>query len=463
MEILERAASVANIGLHRSSFLPGVEEERAIRGSSQEISSQLSRIDAEILQLSLLRRRLSDQLDLNQSLVAPIRRLPYELLSSIFIHFATDTISGLCEQPRQTTRTVASVCSAWRAVARSTPQLWTRISANAIYPGRPFSGENVYGTQAALTGLLPLQLDHDGRDSAALKRFLDELGPHAPRWQSLALHGSVPIFESLSGYHMPILKEAEFILDGEPTYTVFDFLAGAPALEDLSIVFNYFERELPHELIVPAFPNIAIPTLTHLSLATLVYLDLSMSTDGDWGVIQAGRVKPIDMTALSVLRIGQMGYEICDYIAAPALEEIIVHDVPEAHRSPFPALTDLAPRAQGLRKLALRNVEAEDWEDDPLTPCLEQWKGLQELCVEEPENYAPLLCEYALDGLECVDYRLPVLPNLAAFSLRARPRRPWGRWKEALESVVESRKSARVCQSQPVVALERVQLDVEYV
>ncbi|KAL1710429.1 hypothetical protein EV121DRAFT_192988 [Schizophyllum commune] len=465
--LLERATPLANVELHRGGYVPDTDEEHALRRSSREISAKVFAIDSEMQRLSVLRGKLSGQLELNRALLAPVRRLPNEILFKIFTYYAHPI--GFFT-PFLITRTVACVSRAWRAAARGTPELWTSISSRT----------------AGLTGILPLQLAHPISDDAALQHFTQALDACASRWQFISFHGSCDFLRKEPRRSLRSLEAAAVTIDGPPKGDVLDFLADAPALKDLKVVFNYLESELPETFIVPSFPELTIfPTLTHLSLSfdsrlrldmicpaldtcrgTLLSLTLSMAIESEWGMIMGGWIVPITMTALAVIKLGQACYEVLEYIDTPALQEITIHDVSEDMRSPVPALTEFASRTHPrgtLTTLNLWNIEMDDEASESLLLCFDEWGGLQELSVVEPENHTPMMPDWAFEHLQCNADEVPTLPNLKAFSLTARPRRPWNAYKGALEAMILSRESAMECASEAVVALERVDLRVKYV
>ena len=123
--LLERAALLASIELQRRDFVPSTLESKAIREISMELINEIRSIDADDEQLNHLRSRMVNQLEVNQSVAAPVRRLPPELLSEVFIHYSESISFTLCMV------TVPCVCRFWRRVARSTPELWTSFNSRA--------------------------------------------------------------------------------------------------------------------------------------------------------------------------------------------------------------------------------------------------------------------------------------------------------------------------------------------
>ena len=99
------------------------------RETMSEIQTELSRIDSEMVQVQVVldhlaseRQRLHGSLNQCRLVMAPIRRLPTEILSEIFrtLPRGPEVEASISNSPLLLTQ----VCSRWRDVAISTPQLW---------------------------------------------------------------------------------------------------------------------------------------------------------------------------------------------------------------------------------------------------------------------------------------------------------------------------------------------------
>ncbi|KAE9388040.1 hypothetical protein BT96DRAFT_740767, partial [Gymnopus androsaceus JB14] len=97
---------------------------------------ELSRLDSEIARLqgildglSSSRAQIKQYIDAHQSLMSPVRQIPSETLSEIFVwclpSVDSDTYSvrSLDEAPLLLT----TICRDWRRVAIQTPLLWTSL------------------------------------------------------------------------------------------------------------------------------------------------------------------------------------------------------------------------------------------------------------------------------------------------------------------------------------------------
>ncbi|KAF6748595.1 hypothetical protein DFP72DRAFT_916386, partial [Ephemerocybe angulata] len=72
--------------------------------------------------------RLETKLSALQSLFAPIRRLPPEILVEIFRNYLSPVLDHPTIQLSPTPRTLGSICSFWRTTTLSSPILWTHVS-----------------------------------------------------------------------------------------------------------------------------------------------------------------------------------------------------------------------------------------------------------------------------------------------------------------------------------------------
>ncbi|KAF7972899.1 hypothetical protein HWV62_12072 [Athelia sp. TMB] len=117
-----------------SSNLPptGKAQVDAARTIIKDIASEIAGIEQDILRmhaaLSLLaakRTALHDYAEAHKGLISPLRRLPAEILSDIFIRALPPFPCKL--KSSEIPILLELVCRRWRDVVRSTPALWSRI------------------------------------------------------------------------------------------------------------------------------------------------------------------------------------------------------------------------------------------------------------------------------------------------------------------------------------------------
>ncbi|KAI0686651.1 hypothetical protein BC835DRAFT_451765 [Cytidiella melzeri] len=126
-----------------------------------------------------------------QNRLAPVNRLPSELLGVIFeqmmdSHLPAKAISYRkigCQWP-----VAQSVCRHWRSTAVHTPMLWTYIEVHDSHSTMWDSRRGVTSTIFARSGVLPLNLHLIANDSQyhrGGKSLLDELASNSWRYQNI--------------------------------------------------------------------------------------------------------------------------------------------------------------------------------------------------------------------------------------------------------------------------------------
>ena len=149
--LLEHASSLASLDLQRDGFVPSAQGRGEIIDISNQISEALTRSTPETGDLPALYAQASKQLAVNLSIVSPVRRLPPELLTSIFFEISP---GSPFDRGPLLARTVACVCFTWRAAVLGMPLLWSYISSERMSP------LDSYAAQIRRSGDLPLHLRH---------------------------------------------------------------------------------------------------------------------------------------------------------------------------------------------------------------------------------------------------------------------------------------------------------------
>ncbi|KAJ3560142.1 hypothetical protein NP233_g11026 [Leucocoprinus birnbaumii] len=197
--------------LLRASYPPTNKRVSALRVLLAEALAREQVLEADILRLCDLSRKLSRErqglavvIEQYQNLVSPMNRLPDDILQEIFNHslpMAHNAIMSVQQAPLLLGR----VCSRWRVVAYSTPQLWTSIRIVASHSG-PFKNpeERSRVRLEAVTSwlsrscTLPLSISLVDNNRTVLYEGashptqpypleLDVILPHLHRWKSFYL------------------------------------------------------------------------------------------------------------------------------------------------------------------------------------------------------------------------------------------------------------------------------------
>ncbi|KAL1746958.1 hypothetical protein HDZ31DRAFT_32950, partial [Schizophyllum fasciatum] len=228
-ELLRHSASLVHIGTLREGLIPS--EKEAARGEkyASDLSSELDLVDAEIRLLFALREKLFGQLQLTRAYIAPARRLPTELLHEIFRHFAEDIYE---DRTLIVLRTLAHVCSSWRAAVWSSPILWTCITTKASIPF------DLLDSEITLSRELPLYIcQRRGTEYKSLTKLLPPLLAHAERWGEISFSDGSDVFASIPPVDFRTLWSASICLltlhadDDAPL----EFLEHASSLQQLRL------------------------------------------------------------------------------------------------------------------------------------------------------------------------------------------------------------------------------------
>jgi hypothetical protein len=92
------------------------------RSDQVRLDEDLERTKARFDQLLRERQGLSHFIETHQGFISPVRRIPSEVISEIFIHCLPLTSSFY--RPEDAPLVLGRVCRAWRSIAFSTPKLW---------------------------------------------------------------------------------------------------------------------------------------------------------------------------------------------------------------------------------------------------------------------------------------------------------------------------------------------------
>ncbi|KAL1749034.1 hypothetical protein HDZ31DRAFT_28288 [Schizophyllum fasciatum] len=117
----------------RNHWIPSADEAETIRLDAIETRKSISAIDKELSSLmhkvenlQRLRANLGRTLSAREALIAPLRRLPVEVLQPI-LTFACDYDGSDCLERWPTALAISSVSKFYRDVALAIPEVWARI------------------------------------------------------------------------------------------------------------------------------------------------------------------------------------------------------------------------------------------------------------------------------------------------------------------------------------------------
>ncbi|KAI5886818.1 uncharacterized protein SCHCODRAFT_02553880 [Schizophyllum commune H4-8] len=406
-ELLERAASVANLAMLRTHSEPTPVQIAAINEYTLLLESELKFLPQND---NATRERILAQLDIHRSIFAPIRRLPTELLIEIFSLLAYE--SSL--RTLQIASTIARVCAVWRDIAHGLTKFWTKLVVKSLSDIKRYCQLFLPLTK----GKLPdLRCDNP----KILGSLWDGIEPYASTWRSLSIEGRLSMIPDLKVLYMENLER--LVVDAydkpeSPELSVLDFVV-APRLRHIALTLDVLQSErqlhvpvtraltsLEIEVMSP-FPITHTLPLLRACAGTLETLTLKVRhpLEGSEGSYPTSVSDTFAMNALTLLSLIDPACALLNHITAPHIEELALGNVPAyGTRSLMGFLT----RDETSRHLiALRVYKVEERDIHAWIPCLQLMDKLRDLFFDEL-----LSNRRFLEQLIRYEDRPPLLPSL---------------------------------------------------
>ncbi|KAF7336260.1 F-box domain-containing protein [Mycena venus] len=229
-------------------FLTGPRREVA------NLTQEIVRLQHQLAELSRKRDQLEESIDAHLALVSPARRLPEDVLGTIFIECLPSTGSArlsLLEPPLL----LARICHTWRCIAFSTPRLWSSIHVSVHPASKATSLAAGVSCWLSRSGILPLSISliyhkdpHVKGVDGSLSPILESLSAFSVRWKNI--HMVLPTFDSfkplshLTSEDLPMLHTvsvSRLLPDHIPSSSPWEFLSflAASGLRDVCLPCGY--------------------------------------------------------------------------------------------------------------------------------------------------------------------------------------------------------------------------------
>ncbi|KAI5886829.1 uncharacterized protein SCHCODRAFT_02752431 [Schizophyllum commune H4-8] len=382
-ERLERAASVANVAMLRTYSEPSHVQISTINWLTFLLESGLRTLPPDD---AFTRTKILNQLDISRSILAPIRRLPVELLSYIF----SIVVKGSPLRTLNVAVTLSHICIAWRRVARAHAALWTTVVIESLVDFDKYR-ELFF----PLTKDMTLELRCDAHE--ILPDLWDRMALYTSRWRRITLGAHLSVLPELKVLHMERLERLVVFAYDAPNsadLSALDFVV-APHLRHIRLTIDVLQSE--RQLHVPVaraltsleidvmspFPvTHALPLLRACAnrLQSLV-LKVRYPLEGPESSYTTSASETFVMEALTLLSLVDSACALLNHIAAPLLDELILSNVP-AYGSG--SLLHFLARSQAARHLhILRVYQAEEKDIFAWIPCLRLMDNLSQLHFDE--------------------------------------------------------------------------------
>jgi hypothetical protein len=200
------------------------------------LDARIASLTASLDKLTKDRDVLEGEIHEHRGALSPLRRLPTELISLIFVF--TRPSAG-----NPAPWTVSQVCRRWRAISISQPSFWTSVVLD--FGRRDYRSATKFRLETHLerSGDLPLDIVFRVRSSHRCTKqesvALKLLAKHSARWEKVVFTGHQSLYAALSSIrgNLPILRNLQVELNPyyEDDVTV-DVFQSAPNLSEATVL-----------------------------------------------------------------------------------------------------------------------------------------------------------------------------------------------------------------------------------
>jgi hypothetical protein len=227
------------------------------RRQCADLTEQIARLQKSLNDLTRDRNELQSFIDAHLALVSPARRLPDDVIREIFVAALQVPSRNCVMSATEPPLLLCHISRAWRALALSTPQLWTSVHI-AVSTGLQLERmASMVDTWLSRSGVLPLSLSvfvSLGADpNTDVSILLEALICFSSRWKEIqftlpSLRSFEPL-SKLSTEHLFMLesvgvKVGQVEFGGVGSESVFAFL-GAPTLRSASVSSQLSHISIP--------------------------------------------------------------------------------------------------------------------------------------------------------------------------------------------------------------------------
>ncbi|KAF9067677.1 hypothetical protein BDP27DRAFT_1328518 [Rhodocollybia butyracea] len=354
----------------------GKDEISFLRAKVSDTETGLKNLKTRKFRLTLQRRK--DELKKLKNILSPIRRLPLEVLSEIFVLSCHD--DGFRDSPadidtvQYTPFTISSVCVAWKTVVHDTPKIWSVLHLQLDDTSKDQAWVQRWLSRSRG---IPLELHLQFRHQI---RILDFWGPPEAIVALFRLpSSSIPLLEelSLTLKSFTISRPLKWNIAHSPPSGKMEFLLGSPALQVVKIV-ECSDISIISKSLIPfaQLTSLKIDHAHHLlknpdrivnllqQCSNIVVLEICMPLGQ-----QFSPASPILLPLLQSLAIRSGGNDMSPlcHISAPFLEDLSLscpHNLAQNHHRLCEEVLDFQQRRSSptLSSLTIREIKWMDKE-----------------------------------------------------------------------------------------------------
>lgn len=417
-----------------------------VRQALQEAEEQEALIEQEIQSLQKKREGILALKQKYMAVLAPIRRLPNEILSLIFEECASGhpllDWNWSVDRTRRPPLLFMQICKHWCDVVVSTPKMWSNI--DVVIGDYVVIGGLDEGSQCSAlclwlqrSGRCPLDINlsihEDGRFKAEIEFCLRVLNEHSNRWRTLNLYIPSQFLKYLQPARgcMQSLEHIKIMWEDQPDESsiVIDAFEVAPSLRKVELFEESSHYRLPWNKITEC--NLSMSAHGALAAFRQMTALVDCQISGCW---EDEPYEPTtsNMRSLHIAENAEMT-SVFSNLTLPSLRTFTcdTEGDPGWPNIAFLAMAQRSGFGQTLTQFILRS--ASEMEPNDLIACLEHLPNLLELEVDwveyvndedEDETVCSTFDQSLVDGFTISDHNLQredyLCPGLTKLRL-------WGR------------------------------------
>ncbi|KAL0576955.1 hypothetical protein V5O48_005026 [Marasmius crinis-equi] len=483
----------------RSNYYPSSSEASRIYESMDDAKRELERYDEEINRarkslekLEEERGRLRKEMEGNQGLLSPVRRLPSEILQSIFTFLSESegyslAISKSGSVVHSPTFNLSRTSTYWRRIVHSTPDLWRSISIDVI----GLDGKR------RLVRLVNAYLENSGQSPLNIQITDDDFSPdddqyiisvgntgldvfkalvmHSERWVKVDLRFRQDIFRMLEtgSFQLPHLEELS-MQSIQLTTTIRAACSKTSTLRTLKVDgFTYYGIAFPYHTLQDLVVGEIKSCQLFLRMLPLCNNLKSLRVDRFWAtrdhgtLISASPSLPITCTFLERLSFTLTHWErlhmFFESLNFPALTEIEITLSYGFDKSVWPSedFVGMLRRSRcSLRRLKLFFCPLSD---SYLLDLFRLMPDLEEFALEEV-SWMTCVTPHLLTSLTLAPEdgisSTALLPKLKRLSIHCMKAWDYSDVAEVVVTMLESRRDERLLQTRQCSRLDEVSLSL---
>ncbi|KAJ3967880.1 hypothetical protein EV361DRAFT_952830 [Lentinula raphanica] len=158
------------------STWPHLNDDSPLRKQISDVEHELLLLERQISELSRIKEAKKAELGMLRNELAPIHRLPLEIISRIFEEACHPGVDVTQANSALTAAFIPRVCAVWMKIAYTSPRIWSKLHLNTYQHSKAIKCDPSWVKRwLDRSGTLPIDLDLDfsRRGNLALRRDLD--------------------------------------------------------------------------------------------------------------------------------------------------------------------------------------------------------------------------------------------------------------------------------------------------